>query len=74
MFAATLNRLAISPLEIVCIREGKKATHRGALPTWIRDPMLSEQLLKDTGLTSEELGEHSTGADSKRILSQLSCW
>lgn len=74
MFAATLNRLAISLPEILRFLATKETSRRGPLPTWINDPQLSEQLLKDTGLTLQDLGGHPVHDDKKPFFMQQNCW
>lgn len=55
MFAINLTRPLASLVQIFGVRRQEKAAPRGPLPTWINDRELSEQLLKDTGLSVEDL-------------------
>lgn len=74
MFAATLTRLAISLPEILRVRATKDRQRRGPMPTWLNDPQLSEQLLKDTGLAPEDLVGHKTYDESKPFFLQQNYW
>lgn len=74
MFAATLTRLAISLPEFFRVRTTKNCQRRGPMPTWLNDPQLSEQLLKDTGLVPEDLVGHTTYDDSKPFFLQQNYW
>ena len=55
MFAINLSRPFVSFTHIFGVRRREKTAPRGPLPTWINDRELSEQLLKDTGLSAEDL-------------------
>ncbi|OSQ43027.1 hypothetical protein [Marivita geojedonensis] len=70
MFATTLSRSIFSIAKLVGIRSATKATPRGPLPSWINDRQLSEQLLKDTGLSPEDLGGSPTYDDRKPFFMQ----
>lgn len=74
MFAHTLNRLAISLPNTLRVGMRDKASQHGPMPTWTGDRFLSEQLLKDTGLTMEDLGGRSSVVDQTPKLSQQNYW
>lgn len=74
MFEATLTRPIMSLARFIGLRKGKKAPHRGPLPTWINDAQLSEQLLKDTGLSAEDLGGHTSCDETKPSFMQQHFW
>ena len=74
MFVTTLNRLAISLPNIFPIRAAKSTPQTGPLPSWIGDPQLSEQLLKDTGLAPEDLGADRAYDDKKPFFMQRNYW
>lgn len=74
MFAATLNRLTISIPDILGVGTTKKARPRGPLPTWINDRQLAEQLLKDTGLTPDDLGGGPAYDGEKPFFMQQNYW
>lgn len=74
MFTATLNRLAISLPKVFRFRATKRSERRGPLPTWIKDRQLSEQLLRDTGLTPEDLGVHKAYDAKKAFFLQQDYW
>ena len=74
MFAATLNRLAISLPSLLRFRTVEKSLRQGPMPTWINDPQLSEQLLKDTGLAPDDLGMDRACETKKPSFMQHSSW
>ena len=74
MFAATLNRFAISLSSISRACAAKTFPQKGPLPTWINDPQLSEQLLKDTGLAPDDLGIARSYDDKKPFFMQQNYW
>ena len=74
MFTTTLNRFAIALPEILRLGATKKSERRGPLPNWIKDPQLSEQLLRDTGLTAEDLGVHKAYDEKKPFFLQQNYW
>lgn len=74
MFVTTLNRLAISLPNIFPIRAAERTPQTGPLPSWIGDPQLSEQLLKDTGLAPEDLGGDRAYDDKKPFFMQRNYW
>ncbi|MEW9922149.1 hypothetical protein AB2B41_21290 [Marimonas sp. MJW-29] len=74
MFVATLNRLETSIPEILRSFAAKKAPNRGSMPTWINDPKLAEQLLRDTGLTPGDLGTSSAYDETKPNFIQQNYW
>ena len=74
MFEATLNRLEITISEILRFRAAKKAPNRGPMPSWINDPNLAEQLLKDTGLTPDDLCGSSAYDETQPFFMQQNYW
>ena len=74
MFATTLNRFAISLPTFLRGRAARKSPQEGPLPTWINDPQLSEQLLKDTGLTPDDLGLDRSYDSKKPFFMQQNYW
>jgi len=74
MFAATRIRLETSISEILRFFAAKKPSNRGPMPTWINDPQLAEKLLKDTGLTPEDLGGRAARNGRAPTLTQQNFW
>ena len=74
MFEATLTRIAVSLPEALRVRATRKSRRHGPLPTWIGDPQLSEQLLKDTGLTPNDLRGCSSHDERTAFLAQQNYW
>ena len=74
MFATTLSRFAIALPHVLRIGAKKSVARQGKLPTWVDDPQLSEQLLKDTRLTLEELGVRPVYDDKKPFFMQQNFW
>lgn len=74
MFAATLNRLATSLPTVLRAHTTRTIPKEGPLPTWINDPQLSEQLLKDTGLAPEDLGLERSYDSTKPFFMQQNYW
>ena len=74
MFASTLNRFTISSPSIIRARSTKQPVHQGPLPSWINDPQLSEQLLKDTGLAPDDLSLDRSYDSKKPLFMQQNYW
>ncbi len=74
MFAAIFTRPAFSFMQVFRVRKAKKPHPKGPLPSWINDPQLSEQLLKDTGLTIEDLGGRPTYDKKLPFFMQQNQW
>lgn len=74
MFAAALNRFTMSLSLFTYRRVSRNAPKRAALPTWIDDPQLSEQLLNDTGLSPEDLGGRPVYDEKKPFFMQQNYW
>ena len=74
MFEATLTRLVISLPEALQTLTKKDPRRHGPLPTWIEDPQLSKKLLKDTGLTPEDLIGSASYDEKKPFFMQQNYW
>ena len=74
MFTSALNRLAISLPNVLRLQATRKSRRRGPMPTWIDDPQLSEQLLRDTGLAPEDLGGSKTYDEKQPFFLQKNYW
>lgn len=74
MFAATLSRPAFAIARIFAPRRATTAPRLGPMPTWLSDPKLSEHLLRDTGLTPEDLGGQPTYDAAKPFFMQRNFW
>ena len=74
MFAATLSRSFASFTQILGVRSVAKTSPQGPLPSWINDRQMAEQLLKDTGLTPEDLCGSPSYDDQKPFFMQQNYW
>ena len=74
MLTADLTRLANSFPEFLRARASKQNPRQRPMPTWIDDPELSRHLLKDTGLTPEDLGRGHAYNEAKSILTKQNYW
>ncbi|MDU8914075.1 hypothetical protein [Aestuariicoccus sp. MJ-SS9] len=74
MFTATLSRPIASIAKLFVTRSATNAPSRGPLPSWINDRQLSEQLLKDTGLSPEDLSGSPSYDDRKPFFMQSNFW
>ena len=64
----------ISLAQAFGVRRAKKTAPEGPLPRWINDPQLAEQLLKDTGLSVEDLGGRPSYEETKPFFMQQTLW
>ena len=74
MFAASFTRPTTLFAAIFGVHRTKTAQPRGPMPSWIDDPRLSEQLLRDTGLAREDLGGRPAYDDAKPFFMQRNFW
>ncbi len=74
MFTTTLNCLVTALPVMLRLGAPRKSERHGPLPTWSNDPQLSEQLLRDTGLTVEDLGVHKARDEKKSFFQQQNYW
>lgn len=74
MFATALSRPVLFLASICSGRRAKTPPARGPMPTWLNDRELSKQLLKDTGLSPEDLGGSPSYDDQKPFFMQQNFW
>ena len=74
MFAASLSRPIASLAQIFARPSTKPTQPQGPMPSWLSDQKMSEQLLKDTGLTPEDLGVRPSYDANKPFFMQQTLW
>ena len=74
MLAIHHNRLSQTLAAFLGLRGSNKAIRRGPMPKWINDPQLSAQLLKDTGLSADDLGGQPQFDQTKPFFMQTNYW
>lgn len=74
MFAFTLPRPVSSLVQAFGITKSIPASPRGRMPSWVEDPQLSRDFLKDTGLSLEDLGGQRSYDPSLPFFLQRNFW